>query len=76
MLPENHPLVGSMEYEQFLADEKTVDAVLRNLEIIGEAANSISDGMHLQHSNIEWRRIVGLRNIVIHHYFGVDMDII
>lgn len=62
--------------ESFLNDEKTVDAVVRNLEIIGEAANRLPDDFKIQHTDIEWRRIIGLRNRIVHRYFGIDLDII
>ncbi len=62
--------------EEFLQDEKGVDAVLRNLEVIGEAARHIPDDLKAQFSDVEWRRMVGLRNIITHQYFGVDLRII
>jgi uncharacterized protein with HEPN domain len=68
--------VTGMDQEQFEADEKTMDAVLRNLGIIGEAANYISDEAQAHYTTVEWRRIIALRNIVVHRYFGIDIDII
>ncbi len=65
-----------MTYEDFENDERTVDAVIRNLEIIGEAARNIPLELRDKYSDIPWRRIVGLRNVVIHDYFGVDLEII
>ena len=62
--------------EQFLSDEKTFDAVLRNVEIIGEAAKHIPDDIRAQHPNIPWRNIAGLRDVVIHDYFGLDTELI
>jgi uncharacterized protein with HEPN domain len=62
--------------DQFQRDEKTVDAVIRNFEIIGEAASQISEPDKLQYSQIEWRKIIGLRNRIVHDYFGIDLDII
>ncbi len=59
----------------FHADEKTVDAVVRNLEIIGEAAKRVPDSFRMNHPQVEWRRIGSLRDILTHEYFGVDMDI-
>jgi uncharacterized protein with HEPN domain len=50
--------------------------VVRNLEIIGEAAKKLPDGVRLNHPEIDWKRIAGLRDILIHEYFGVDEDII
>ena len=62
--------------EQFLADEKTFDAVMRDLEIIGEAAKHIPPEVRTQHPEIDWQKIAGLRDIVIHEYFGLDVEII
>ena len=62
--------------EAFMADDKTVDAVVRNLEIIGEAARQVPDEFAAAHSAVPWRRIAGLRNRIVHDYFGLDLDII
>lgn len=62
--------------EEFLEDEMRIDAVVRNLEIIGEAAGKIPPETRSKCSHIPWKRIVGLRNILIHEYFGIDMDIV
>ena len=53
-----------------------IDAVVRNLEIIGEAAGNIPPETRSECSHIPWKRIVGLRNILIHEYFGIDLDIL
>ena len=60
----------------FLSDEKTFDAVIRNLEIIGEAIKNIPDHVRNNHHKIEWRKIAGLRDVLIHEYFGIDEDIV
>lgn len=65
-----------LSFQQFCADSKTFDAVLRNLEVIGEAAKNITDDMRSRYPAIEWRKITGLRDILIHEYFGIDEDII
>ena len=57
-------------------DEKTMDAVVRNFEIIGEAANRVDNDFKLKNSSVEWRRIIGLRNRIVHEYFGIDYNII
>ena len=63
-----------MSYDDFICDDKTVDAVVRNFEIIGEASNRIPDDFKTEHPEIEWRRIVGFRNRIIHEYFGIDYE--
>ena len=60
----------------FEADEKTVDAVVRNLEIIGEAARQLPEEFTRRNPQIEWRKIAGLRNRIVHAYFGLDLEII
>ncbi len=65
-----------LSFEDFLNDEKTVDAVIRNFEIIGEAANRIDFDFRNRNPEIEWSRIRGLRNRIIHEYFGIDYEIV
>ncbi|MEO6453375.1 MAG: DUF86 domain-containing protein [Ginsengibacter sp.] len=65
-----------MSFDNFMQDEKTIDAVVRNFEIIGEAANKVPDDFKTDHPQIEWLRIIGFRNRIIHEYFGIDYDIL
>lgn len=65
-----------LNFEQFTLDEKTVDAVARNFEIIGEAANRLPEEFKSLHPNIEWNRIRGFRNRIVHDYFGIDYEIV
>lgn len=65
-----------MTQENFQDDEKTADAVVRNFEIIGEAAGRLPEDFVDRYSEIEWAKIVGLRNRIVHEYFGVDLQII
>lgn len=68
--------VAGLSFGSFLKDEKTIDAVNRNLEIIGEAARNIPEQIKDNHSEIEWRGIIGLRNILIHDYYSLTLKII
>jgi uncharacterized protein with HEPN domain len=65
-----------LSFETFFNDRKSVDAVNRNLAIIGEAANRIPEEIRGKNLNIDWYGIIGLRNILIHDYFRVDIEII
>jgi uncharacterized protein with HEPN domain len=58
------------------ADEKTYDAVVRNLEIVGEASKHVSGDLRRQLPDIEWRKAAGLRDMLAHAYFGIDDDIL
>ena len=62
--------------EQLVGDAKTFDAVMRNLEVVGEACKHIPPDVRAQYPDINWRKIAGLRDVVIHEYFGVDVEII
>jgi uncharacterized protein with HEPN domain len=68
--------VSGLNHESFLNDDKTVDSVARNLEIIGEAANRLPTDFRTQHSEIEWPKIIGLRNRIVHDYFNIDVEIV
>jgi uncharacterized protein with HEPN domain len=68
-----------MEYtadgkDAFFADKRTRDAVIRNFEIIGEAAKRISETTKKQSPSIHWRTVAGLRDVLIHNYMGVDWN--
>jgi uncharacterized protein with HEPN domain len=63
-------------YDRFLADFKTQDAVIRNLEIMGEAAKSLSPGLRGKYPDVPWKGMAGVRDRLIHHYFGVNLDIV
>ena len=65
-----------MSYNDFIGDDKTVDAVVRNFEIIGEAANRIDPDFRSTNPEIEWKRIRGFRNRIVHDYFGIDYGIV
>jgi uncharacterized protein with HEPN domain len=65
-----------MNREEFVADEKTYDAVLRNLQVIGEAVKNIPVNLRERYPDIEWRKIAGLRDILAHAYFSLEDDIL
>ena len=65
-----------MEYDDFLKDYKTQDAVVRNIEILGEAAKLLSDDTKKKYPDIPWKDIAGTRDKLIHDYFGVNIDIV
>ena len=65
-----------MDFDAFTKDPKTQDAVVRNLEIIGEAAGRLPEKIRNTAPEIEWRKIVALRNILAHEYFGVSLPVV
>ena len=68
--------VGDMSFEQFRADDKTMSAVIRKFEIIGEAAKYIPEKILKQHPDIPWKEMAGMRDKLIHFYFGVDYQLV
>lgn len=67
---------NEMSIEEFLKDDKTIDACVRNFEIIGEVSSKIDEDFKLTHSEIEWNRMKGLRNRMIHNYSGIDYELV
>ena len=65
-----------MDHDAFLTDELVIDGVARNLEIIGEAARQLPEEFRRAHPQIPWTQIAGLRNRIVHDYFGLDLEII
>lgn len=65
-----------MAFESFAADKKTVNAVIRSLEVMGEAAKRIPDDIRRQYPEIPWTQMSGMRDKLIHEYFGVDLEIV
>ena len=65
-----------MNFDDFKNDRKTIDAVVRNLEIIGEAARNIPDEIKNKYQNVDWKGMIGLRNRIAHGYFGINLTII
>lgn len=66
---------SNLDFASFLENELIIDAVARNFEIIGEAANRMDVDFKSFFSHIEWLRIIGFRNRIIHEYFGIDYEI-
>ena len=62
--------------ETFEADRMRIDAVIRNLEVIGEAVKQVPDSVREKYPSVEWRKIAGLRDILIHKYFDVNLEIV
>jgi uncharacterized protein with HEPN domain len=60
----------------FFGDSKTQDAVVRNLEIIGEAVKHVSETLKSAHGGVPWKRVAGMRDKLIHEYFGVNLDLV
>jgi len=66
--------IGERNIDQFKQDRQLIDSVLYNLLVIGEAANNIPENLQNQYPDVDWRNIVGLRNVVSHEYFRVNLD--
>lgn len=68
--------VHTMESSDFTKDRKTIDAVVRNFEIIGEASKFIPENIKKKYAEIDWKAIIGLRNRIAHEYFGISVSIV
>lgn len=67
---------ADLTYQQFMEDIKTQDAVVRNLEIIGEATKNLSASTRKAYPRVPWRELMGMRDKMIHHYFGINYEIV
>lgn len=63
-----------ISYNEFVNDRKTVNAVIRSLEVLGKAAKKIPERIKTKHPQIPWKRMTGMRDKLIHEYFGVDLE--
>ena len=68
--------VGDMTLEDFAKDKKTINAVVRGIEIIGEATKKFSKSLKEKYPSIPWKKMAGMRDKMIHEYFGVDVEIV
>ena len=68
--------IQDIDFEDFSSDQKSVDAVIRNLEIIGEATKNISIDFKNRYPDVNWKDPTRMRDILIHAYFGVDLEIV
>lgn len=75
-IKEVESFINGMNIAEFVQDRKTVNAVIRSLEVIGEAAKKIPADIQKVHSQIPWKSMAGIRDKLIHEYFGVDEEII
>lgn len=65
-----------LNFETFLTDKKTSNAVIRSLEVLGESAKKIPNNMRSKYPDIPWKKMTGMRDKLIHEYFGVDLGIV
>jgi uncharacterized protein with HEPN domain len=68
--------IEGMNFEEFSTDEKTIYAVVRAIEVIGESVRNIPEDLRNTYSEIPWREIVGTRDKLIHEYFGVNLNVV
>jgi uncharacterized protein with HEPN domain len=68
--------IGIMSFEEFVKDAKTVNAVVRSIEVIGEASKHIPVSLRERYAELPWKEIVGMRDKLIHGYFGIDYETI
>jgi uncharacterized protein with HEPN domain len=75
-IDEINEFTADMDYEIFSLDKKTINAVIRSLEVMGEAAVKIPQDIRERFAEIPWKRMAGMRNKLIHEYFGVDIELV
>lgn len=68
--------LNGIDYDNFIKNEMMIDAVVRQLEIIGEAVNNLSPEFHDKHPKFYWRNAIDMRNFLIHEYFGINNKIV
>lgn len=75
-IKEIESFIDNITYEDFMKDRKTSNAVIRSIEIIGEATKQIPKSIKDKNPSIPWKRMAGMRDKMIHEYFGIDYDIV
>jgi len=73
-IDEIREFTQGMSFDDFAADRKTINAVLRSIEVMGEASRKIPDRIRSQYTQVPWRKMTGMRDKLIHEYHGVDID--
>lgn len=68
--------IDGMEFEDFINDKKTIYSVVRAIEIIGEAAKNVPEQIRTKYPDVPWKHMAGMRDKLIHEYFGVDLEIL
>lgn len=68
--------IRGMSYDQFAGDKRTVNAVLRSIEVVGEATKNVPDDIRSAYPQVPWKEMAGMRDKVVHFYFGVDKEIV
>jgi len=75
-ITEIEKYTNTADFEKFQENSMMIYACIKQLEIIGEASNHLSDDIKAKYTSIEWRQIIGMRNIFVHEYFGVDNHLV
>lgn len=73
---EIEEFVKGMTFNEFVIDRKTRNAVIRSIEVMGEAAKNIPESFRKKYPNVPWKKMAGMRDKLIHEYFGVDLEIV
>ena len=68
--------IRNMSFKEFKKDKKTINAVVRSIEVMGEATKNIPKALRNKHKEVPWKKIVGMRDKLIHEYFGIDVEIL